>query len=161
MNELSWMIYAADVAGSVKWMAGIGIVGTGLGVAISLGVSIRQAIEAPETNNHRSDAARWDEAMADHVKYPRLYDKPASDRPVEEEVEIKPWKAWPSIKKPVATLAGAVAVFCLFPSSGTIYAIAASEMGERVLTSETGGKAVQALDAWLDRQIAGKTEGQQ
>lgn len=42
---------------------------------------------------------------------------------------------------------------CLLPSSGTVYAIAASEMGEEVLNSETGGKAVQALNAWLDRQI--------
>ena len=46
----------------------------------------------------------------------------------------------------------------LAPSSDTIYAIAASEMGETALNSETGGKAVQALNAWLDRQIAGEPE---
>jgi hypothetical protein len=39
------------------------------------------------------------------------------------------------------------------PSRDTMYAIAASEMGEDVLNSETGGKAVEALNAWLDRQI--------
>jgi uncharacterized membrane protein len=42
------------------------------------------------------------------------------------------------------------------PSEGTIYAIAASEMGEDILNSETGGKAVKALDAWLDKQIEGE-----
>lgn len=47
---------------------------------------------------------------------------------------------------------------CIIPSSSTIYAITASEMGEEVLNSETGGKAIRALDAWLDRQIAGETE---
>jgi hypothetical protein len=44
------------------------------------------------------------------------------------------------------------------PSKETIYAIAASEYGEDILNSETGGKAVQALNAWLDRQIAGEAE---
>lgn len=42
----------------------------------------------------------------------------------------------------------------VLPGRDTIYAIAASEMGEELLNSETGSKAVKALDAWLDRQIA-------
>jgi amino acid permease len=41
----------------------------------------------------------------------------------------------------------------VLPGRDTIYAIAASEMGEELLDSETGSKAVRALDAWLDRQI--------
>ena len=41
----------------------------------------------------------------------------------------------------------------VMPGRDTVYAIAASEMGEELLNSETGSKAVQALDAWLDRQI--------
>lgn len=39
------------------------------------------------------------------------------------------------------------------PSQDTVYAIAASETGERVLKSDTGNKAAAALNAWLDRQI--------
>lgn len=39
------------------------------------------------------------------------------------------------------------------PSQDTVYAIAASETGEEILNSDTGGKAVKALNAWLDRQI--------
>lgn len=42
----------------------------------------------------------------------------------------------------------------IVPAKDTVYAIAASEMGETVLKSETGNKAVGALNAWLDRQIA-------
>lgn len=43
----------------------------------------------------------------------------------------------------------------IFPSQDTVYAIAVSELGEEVLSTETGGKAVEALNAWLDRQIDG------
>ena len=44
------------------------------------------------------------------------------------------------------------------PSSNTIYAIAASEYGEKLATSETANKAVRALNAWLDRQIGETAE---
>jgi len=57
----------------------------------------------------------------------------------------------------VMMVAFAAAMLTVFtPSSSTIYAIAASEMGEEVLNSETASKAMQALDAWLDRQIGGE-----
>lgn len=41
----------------------------------------------------------------------------------------------------------------IVPSDDTIYAIAASEIGEQVLDSHTGNKAVKALNHWLDKQI--------
>lgn len=44
------------------------------------------------------------------------------------------------------------AVFC--PSQETVYAIAASQMGEQALKSPIASKATQALTAWLDKQIA-------
>lgn len=56
---------------------------------------------------------------------------------------------WPAI-------ALSFAVVIITPSRETIYAIAASEMGEAALSSQTGGRAVEALNAWLDRQIAGQ-----
>lgn len=51
-------------------------------------------------------------------------------------------------------------VACLFPSKDTMYAIAASEMGEEVLKSGVGTRATKALEAWLDRQIEEQTEEQ-
>ena len=57
----------------------------------------------------------------------------------------------------------AISWFCIailgsvIPSSGTIYAIAASEYGEKIAKTETADKAVKALNAWLDRQI--KSDG--
>jgi hypothetical protein len=48
----------------------------------------------------------------------------------------------------------ALLISCFLPSSGTVYAIAASEMGEEFAQSETFNKAEAALNAWLDRQLA-------
>jgi len=60
---------------------------------------------------------------------------------------VQPWRfAWLWC----ATLF--VATF-LVPDKETFYAIAASEMGEEVINSKIGGKAQQALEEWLDRQI--------
>jgi hypothetical protein len=46
---------------------------------------------------------------------------------------------------------GTISAF--MPSQDTVYAIAASELGGRVLNSQTGNLADQALNAWLKRQI--------
>lgn len=54
----------------------------------------------------------------------------------------------------VVTAVAAGLLGVLTPSRNTIYAVAASEVGESALDSETGGKAVEALNAWLDRQLS-------
>lgn len=41
----------------------------------------------------------------------------------------------------------------LCPSQETVYAIAASEVGGKMITSPTGDLATQALNSWLKRQI--------
>lgn len=51
-----------------------------------------------------------------------------------------------------------MAVSTPIPSKETIYAIAVSEMGEKALATPLAGKATKALNAWLDRQIAGDVE---
>lgn len=59
--------------------------------------------------------------------------------------------------KAVAAIAATITLIVAIPDDETVYAIAASEMGESALNTETGGKAVKALNAWLDRQIAGES----
>ncbi len=59
------------------------------------------------------------------------------------------WKPWM-----FAVGCACQAINAAIPSKETIYAIAASELGESAFKSETGGKAVKALNAWLDRQLA-------
>ena len=45
------------------------------------------------------------------------------------------------------------------PGRETMYAIAASEMGEKLLKTETAGKVQQALNAWLDAQVKQISKG--
>ncbi len=42
----------------------------------------------------------------------------------------------------------------LLPNKNTMYAIAASEMGEEAVKSKIGQKSLQALEQWLDSQIS-------
>lgn len=117
MNELSWLIYAADVAGSLKgigWTAAIG------GVFVALGTSAVAAMLKGEG---------------------------------EDEIAARVWR-W--AKGAMVVVGVSIIPVVIVPSSNTLYAIAASEMGEHVIASETGGKAVEALNAWLDRQIGKK-----
>jgi MFS family permease len=65
---------------------------------------------------------------------------------------------WPWARRIFFVIAPCALIAVLIPSQNTIYAIAASEMGETALKTETGGKAMRALNAWLDRQIDGEGE---
>jgi hypothetical protein len=57
-------------------------------------------------------------------------------------------------KRAYAAVATAALIACLIPSKNTFYAIAAANVGQKALNTQTGDKAVRALNAWLDRQIA-------
>jgi uncharacterized membrane protein len=45
------------------------------------------------------------------------------------------------------------AIGCFMPNQDTVYAIAASEMGGRIVNGQTASLANQALNAWLKKQI--------
>ena len=49
-----------------------------------------------------------------------------------------------------------VAVAVFIPSKTTMYAIAASEFGQKMLDTNVANKASKALDAWLDKQLEKK-----
>jgi heme/copper-type cytochrome/quinol oxidase subunit 2 len=119
MNELSWMIYAAEVSGGAKSALLVGGI-------VSLVIGAVTAAVMSDTSFETKEDAKATLARRDKVL--RLL-----------------WV-------PMAMIS--VGIF--LPSGSTIYAIAASEMGEDILNSETGSKAVKALDAWLDRQIEGE-----
>lgn len=57
---------------------------------------------------------------------------------------------------PIAFVLLILAAFC--PSQETVYAIAASEVGGKVVSSPTGDLATKALNAWLQRQINPTTD---
>lgn len=110
MNDLSWLIYFADVIGGLR-----------VAISVSLFASVF--------------LIPWACSVAG-----QFYDVEVHDLP------FKSIAAWFFI----------LGLFLIItPSQSTIYAIAASEMGEEVLESETASKAMKAVDAWLDRQIDG------
>ena len=114
MNQLSWLLYLADVSDNLSWFVTLMVVLTAL---VSVG-SLCAVLGDSDTST-RDGALR-----------------------------IIKWFA------PVLCLC--FVINAVLPSKETVYAIAASEMGETALKSDTGNKAIGALNAWLDRQIAGE-----
>ncbi len=49
-----------------------------------------------------------------------------------------------------------IAVAVLIPSKDTMYAIAASELGEEVVKSAIGQKSIKAIEQWIDSQLEKK-----
>lgn len=136
MNTLSWLIYAADVASALNFWSGfVAFAGAPASIAAFAWV-----------NNQ--DRWRWDSQMREHRAWPSLFAKPEGDRPP----ALRPFASYAKPLIGVAVCAGLIAA--AVPGRDTIYAIAASEMGEEVAKSETAGKAMRALNAWLDKQIS-------
>lgn len=135
MNNLSWLLYWADVLPKLgNTFSALVPIGSGLIVMwlIFLGVSY---------------AADWDvENETWHQTWKTARKKAA----------FVPW---------IAGFAAVIGILVppFLPSKDTIYAIAASEVAEEIVFSErvqnTTNKAFQAVDAWLDKQIEkGKDE---
>lgn len=138
MNELSWLIYLADVAGGAKGLS------TGLAIACGVGVVMFTFVGI---------------IAADKENFERKYRNGPAHEPEKEEMSRRvKTKSFGAIRPLIITCIVASIASVFIPTQSTIYAIAASEMGERVIQSETGDKAIQALNAWLDRQIAGKPD---
>jgi hypothetical protein len=115
MNSLSWLIYLADVTGSLDsactgTLIAMGVVG---GLSLIFGPLIAMELDIDD--------------LAGLVRK--------------------------AIKTGVIVAAVLLSIIVITPSQNTIYAIAASELGEEVLKSSTATKAQKALDAWLDKQI--------
>src|SRR5262245_34284012 len=65
-----------------------------------------------------------------------------------EDVDF-PKDLGPVWKWGIATIIPAALLTAAIPDRTTIYAIAASQAGEQIVNSPTGGKAIKALNAWL------------
>lgn len=116
MNQLSWLLYAADVASGLGGLAAfIAFLG-----CVALCASILFKIVCHADADFRNSFG----TLCDRATW---------------------WSAG------VFTVSVLVAVFT--PSKDTLYAIAASEVGEQIVESPTANKAVQALNHWLDEQI--------
>jgi len=132
MNNLSWMIYLAELSGSVSGFLTF--------LAIASAVVAIASIAGWLSTMGNPYCWSWDDKDMKIADHKRVHHQ---------------------LRRIAPRAAVALLVFGLtstfLPSKGTVYAIAASEMGEQLLDTPTAGKAVKALDAWLDRQIAGDT----
>lgn len=129
MNSLSWLIYLAEVSGGVAATFGVVAFFSG-GVAVGSLIFWLVTDETPKI-------CSWEDKES----------KIAGHRARRATLKA-------AIRPAVICFIVCSLVSSFLPSRDTIYAIAASEMGEEVVKSETAGKAMKALNAWLDRQIA-------
>jgi hypothetical protein len=141
MNQLSWLLYGASVADNLRVFAALGF--------------MAGAVAAPVAQFLRDGGARklWDQEMENHLHYRSLYPNP----PTGERPEA-PFPYRPYAKAALIVALACIAIRVVIPPKDTLYAIAASQTGEQMIKSPTAQKVVQALDAWLDRQIARKAD---
>jgi len=114
MNNLSLLIYLADVADNVRWMLYVGFVLSAVTVVFTLLSVLVTEGEILEKEYRPT----W--------------------------LKILRWSA--------IGLVFFGLVKAVVPTKDTVYAIAASEVGEQVIESPTAKKAVDALNRWLDKQ---------
>ena len=114
MNNLSWLLYAAEVSGNLQEMFQAFVVLSVIGVAFWVFTSLMWKTDTPNENF----APFWRKIGYFFVS---------------------------------AALVSAV-LSAVVPSKDTVYAIAASEMGEQAIQTPLAKKAFNALSAWLDRQ---------
>lgn len=113
MNQLSWLLYLADVSASSEgWLIFFG------GLATFVSGIILIVITGVESDGEKAPAFLGQ-----------------------------------TLFMSIPTLLICVLLSVFLPSKETVYAIAASELGEQVMNSDTGQRAGRALNAWLDKQI--------
>jgi len=130
MNNLSWLLYLADVTGSVSTVLSIAATVSG---AACIVLFIWSAVLAGSSPTIWS----WDDKETKIAAH---------------KAATANCKKYGFVTLRVAIPAALVA--SLIPSQNTVYAIAASQTSEQVLKSQTAQKAVQALNHWLDKQIS-------
>ena len=128
MNDLSWMLYWADVAGNISVTTGV------LAVGSAIGGCVATLVKTVATD-------------FDNIGKPQTNKK----RPL--------FEGWNAGRKFFLVALAAAAIGAPIPSKETIYAIAASEMGEQALKTPIATKAGKALEKWLDEQIGDKPNG--
>lgn len=129
MNSISWMIYAADVAGSLSNVATTASIISGIG-GVVCGVSYIITLGSPTIWS-------WDDKASKLASHKAL-----------NATFLKAAKVALAVVVPCALFASVI------PSRDTIYAMAASESVEAAAKTATAQKALTALNAWLDRQSA-------
>lgn len=141
MNNLSWLLYLAGVLGNFAGLA----IWLGVGIAIASGISFGCWIAFD------GDSKKQYDCYYDKSETSEKYKRFVLDRDHDRKVAKGFFRTavTGSVIFPLLWVFAAAV-----PPKETIYAIAASEMGEELMKTPTATKAVKALDAWLDKQLA-------
>lgn len=132
MNSLSWLLYVADVAVSLRTFLVIGgVVAIGIGLVAWLGWTVsyvtRKSVELKQ------------------------------DKSPYEEKELREWTAieqgWAKSRGFAIVGIISVVIGCTLPSQNTVLAIAASELGERAIKTEMVNDAYKAVHQWIKKQL--------
>jgi len=147
VNQLSWLIYLAEALDGLKFLFMWGI----LVFLILTGVSLVFMWLPPYEAEREIKEKRVKQTYHLEPDITYVYGEitKTAEQVRKEGQRVARGYLRLSLFLFVLSIVGANAL----PSKDTVYAIAASEVGESVLNSPTGSKAVQALNAWLDRQI--------
>lgn len=135
MNNLSWLLYLGNVLGNLGPC--VALIGVAFGVlaAVHWGFYFKFRDDYNYTVKHKYTQ------KDDYETYLK---------------EMRPRRTFAVIFTIVVPIFWLTAT--LSPSTTTIYAIAASQLGQSALQTPLAGKAGQALEAWLDAQIAKNTK---
>ena len=136
MNDLSWMIYFADISPSLARF--VGVVSCVLAVisAFMVMIYVAGSEETHERYTYDSDGRRSGPPIVEYTDAARSY----------QRLRFTLWTA------PLFLLLCGASN--LMPSKETIYLIAASESGEYLLETPEAAKAMAVVNKWLDKQLA-------
>lgn len=139
MNDLSWMLYLADVLPNFsKFTAWMGFVlFISLGIVSAIGFT-RFLGDADAVYDYDYDKASGKTGKAGDLKNPEL-------KALADSFSKCLWPASISL----VIWGGSF----LVPEKETFYLIAASEAGEKVVTSPTAEKALKVIDKWLEEKL--------
>lgn len=144
MNELSWLIYFADVLPNVATAITVLSVIASVGSAIVLAVYLTHIGETEKDWVYTTD--------------------PVTNKETKEVVRI-PTSSALSVKSLAFTRFTTplfVLIFCLsfvVPSKETFYMIAASQGGERAMQTPEFAKVRSVINKWLDKENAPVSQG--
>jgi hypothetical protein len=128
MNQLSWLLYIGNVAGNLG----------GFFVFFSIVLCVYTLVQVIICYLIIDNFDRWDHESLKH-----------------EIKEIKASRVRSCLALIIVFFLCVSAALC--PSQDTVYAIAASEVGQEALKTPLAQKTEQALEAWLSKQIANDT----
>lgn len=130
MNKLSWFLYCADALSNITILFMVfGVICAAVGTLGWAAWTAARGDRVHQKDEGENIAAEWDEWIS----------------------------VWNPLRKFLWIGFALILVTCLFPSKTTMYAIAASQIGEQIAKADSvqgiANDATRALQSWIKKQI--------